>query len=388
LPIGESLRDLFFWRDDEMRISAYARAMIDDVFQRVLAAAYDLHRHRDPATYPARLARVAAQVVPCDSALLAAFEPVSGELRLDSWPAEQFERIDREEVVRLHQADHPFVALCRVSRSARALRLADLAPRDEFARTGLHSKLYRFLGIEHQLLMLVASPDSRWRALVLNRRSGEFSEEERAALEALWPHITLAQRNLRRSTRAKAPTLTEDAPEDASGVIVIRSTGTITLCNEQARVWLAEFFDAVFLARNVTLPAPLMQWAQQRIGDEGGGRRLRVVRRDAFVVSRGDHCLVADLIVDHGKDLHLMRMQKVALNAPAASLEALGVTPREAEVLSWVAQGKTNREVGMILGSSARTVQKHLEHIFQKIGVESRTAAILKAWATRPSSRR
>ncbi|HEX7466197.1 MAG TPA: helix-turn-helix transcriptional regulator, partial [Usitatibacter sp.] len=63
-----------------------------------------------------------------------------------------------------------------------------------------------------------------------------------------------------------------------------------------------------------------------------------------------------------------------------ASLEALGITPREAEVLCWVAQGKTNREIGMILGSSARTVQKHLEHVFQKIGVESRTAAILKAW--------
>jgi DNA-binding CsgD family transcriptional regulator len=68
--------------------------------------------------------------------------------------------------------------------------------------------------------------------------------------------------------------------------------------------------------------------------------------------------------------------------------------------MSWVAQGKTNREVGLILGSSARTVQKHLEHIFQKLGVESRTAAILRAWqsarfgaiaasgATRPSNPR
>lgn len=80
------------------------------------------------------------------------------------------------------------------------MRLADLAPKEAFARTGLYTKLYRFLGIEHQLVMLVASPDSRWRALVLNRRAGEFTDEERAALEALWPHITLAQRNLRRGT--------------------------------------------------------------------------------------------------------------------------------------------------------------------------------------------
>jgi DNA-binding CsgD family transcriptional regulator len=362
--------------------------MTEEAFRRVLAATYDLHRHREAATYPARLARVVAQVVPCDSALLLTFEPASGEFRLDTWPAGQFAHVDRDEMSRLHRADHPFVARCRASRTARAVRLCDLAPTGAFARTGLYAHLYRFLGIEHQLMMLVASPDTRWRVIVLNRRSGEFSEEERSALEALWPHITLAQRNLRRATGAKAPAIAGDAPDEASGVIVIRSTGAVTVCNEQARVWLAEYFDAVFVARNVTLPAPLLEWATQRIEDEGGGRRLRVVRRDAFILSRGEHCLVADLIVDHGKDLHLMRLEKVALNAPAANLEALGVTPREAEVLCWVAQGKTNREVGMILGSSARTVQKHLEHIFQKIGVESRTAAILKAWATRPSSRR
>lgn len=352
----------------------------EDMLRRVLAAAYDLHRHRDAATFPARLVRVLAQVVPCDSAVLVSVDAASGEYRLDTWPERQFEHLDRVEVARLHSAEHPFVAHCRRSRSVRAFRLGDLAPREAFLRSAVHASLYRFLGIEHQLLMLVASPDARWRAVVLNRRATDFSEEERAALESLWSHITLAQRNLRRSPGSRAPALPAGAPDDASGVIVIRSSGAVTLCTEQARVWLAEYFDAVFVARGVTLPPPLMQWAKQRIEDEGRGKRLRVVRRDAFVVSRGDHCLVADLIVDHGKDLHLIRLEKVALNAPATNLEALGITPREAEVLSWVAQGKTNREVGMILGSSARTVQKHLEHIFQKIGVESRTAAILKAW--------
>ncbi len=55
------------------------------------------------------------------------------------------------------------------------------------------------------------------------------------------------------------------------------------------------------------------------------------------------------------------------------------LTKREAEVLAWVAQGKTNWEVAKILGASPRTVQKHLEHIFQKLGVETRTAATV--WA-------
>ena len=50
-------------------------------------------------------------------------------------------------------------------------------------------------------------------------------------------------------------------------------------------------------------------------------------------------------------------------------------TAREAEVLSWIAKGKTNRDIGDILGMSPRTVNKHLEHVFEKLGVETRTAA-------------
>ena len=51
------------------------------------------------------------------------------------------------------------------------------------------------------------------------------------------------------------------------------------------------------------------------------------------------------------------------------------LTQREAEVLHWVTQGKTNRDIGDILGTSPRTVNKHLEHVFSKLNVETRTAA-------------
>jgi DNA-binding CsgD family transcriptional regulator len=56
------------------------------------------------------------------------------------------------------------------------------------------------------------------------------------------------------------------------------------------------------------------------------------------------------------------------------------LSSREAEVLQWVSQGKTNKEIGVILELSPRTVQKHLEHIYQKMGVESRTGAVAKAY--------
>lgn len=58
-----------------------------------------------------------------------------------------------------------------------------------------------------------------------------------------------------------------------------------------------------------------------------------------------------------------------------ALMTAFRLTGREAEVLHWVIQGKTNKDIGDILGTSPRTVNKHLEHVFEKLGVETRTAA-------------
>lgn len=65
---------------------------------------------------------------------------------------------------------------------------------------------------------------------------------------------------------------------------------------------------------------------------------------------------------------------------------ALPLTRREREVLDWVAAGKTNRDVAAILGASPRTVEKHLERIYEKLGVETRIAAVMRA-AGRGSSR-
>ncbi|MCC6234132.1 MAG: response regulator transcription factor [Verrucomicrobiales bacterium] len=60
-------------------------------------------------------------------------------------------------------------------------------------------------------------------------------------------------------------------------------------------------------------------------------------------------------------------------------IESLGLSPREAEVLLWVAQGKTNPEIATILGISEETVKKHMKQILATLGVETRTAASLRA---------
>jgi DNA-binding NarL/FixJ family response regulator len=63
----------------------------------------------------------------------------------------------------------------------------------------------------------------------------------------------------------------------------------------------------------------------------------------------------------------------------ATPLESLGLSPREAEVLLWIAQGKNNEEIGIILGVARNTVKKHVLHLLEKLGVESRNAAAVRA---------
>lgn len=71
----------------------------------------------------------------------------------------------------------------------------------------------------------------------------------------------------------------------------------------------------------------------------------------------------------------MLLLEQRSANAAPSRLAHAALTPRETEVLSWLAKGKTNRDIGDILGMSHRTVNKHLEHIFEKLGVETRAAA-------------
>ena len=64
-------------------------------------------------------------------------------------------------------------------------------------------------------------------------------------------------------------------------------------------------------------------------------------------------------------------------HAPGPSL---CLSPREREVIHWLSEGKRDREIAVILGLSARTIEKHVCHILEKLGVETRTAAVAECW--------
>ncbi|MBI5766230.1 MAG: response regulator [Verrucomicrobia bacterium] len=87
-------------------------------------------------------------------------------------------------------------------------------------------------------------------------------------------------------------------------------------------------------------------------------------------------------------DLTMLVLEERGAPPGPAALMQLGLTAREAEVLYWIAQGKSNPDIATILGASVRTVHKHVEHVFQKLGLETRNAATLAALEIlRPAAR-
>ncbi|KQT85216.1 response regulator transcription factor [Aurantimonas sp. Leaf443] len=81
-----------------------------------------------------------------------------------------------------------------------------------------------------------------------------------------------------------------------------------------------------------------------------------------------------------GEDEHLFRLTAEEDGGEEAVLRRqFGLTPREAEVLLWITRGKANRDIAEILTLSPRTVNKHLETIFEKLGVENRASAAIIA---------
>ena len=118
-------------------------------------------------------------------------------------------------------------------------------------------------------------------------------------------------------------------------------------------------------------PEELTAWIAAALAARHDGREPQ-----SLLIADGARRLLASFHDQTGDDewLVVLREENDA-SAVESLIAAFRLTQREAEVLYWVVQGKTSKDIGDILGSSPRTVNKHLEHVFEKLGVETRTAA-------------
>jgi DNA-binding NarL/FixJ family response regulator len=158
---------------------------------------------------------------------------------------------------------------------------------------------------------------------------------------------------------------------DVSGrfLLAVNRQGRIMWSTPQAQKLLSDNLESGANGELV-LPAPMLQWLEQAQKGKTGSKAPAMASFPSNVQLRLQYM---------GKlspNEFLLRLAKdSSTDMPAEFSSELGLTSREGEVLSWLSKGKTNRDIAQILGLSPRTVDKHLEQIYAKLGVENRTAA-------------
>jgi DNA-binding CsgD family transcriptional regulator len=275
-----------------------------------------------------------------------------------------------------HFREHPLVRFHSSTPHGPTQRVSDCQGRSDFASSAVYADYYSRIGIRHVMALPLRIDDRNVISIVFNRSTSDFRDSERAVLEAVRPALAAFYRSLvaREEAGIALESISDLATNAGWHLVRVTVAGRIKEAAPAARRLLANFFPD---GGGAFLPVTLRVW----LGGQRNWGLDRLPTRDGrhFVASRLGLRLSVQAIVEADGTVALLLLRAERRSVDAADLQVLALTRREREVLAFVAGGKANADIAAILGISARTVQKHLEHIFAKLGVETRTAAAVRA---------
>jgi DNA-binding CsgD family transcriptional regulator len=242
--------------------------------------------------------------------------------------------------------EHP---VCRRSNRGvfRALKLSDFVSLQQLRRSHIYAVWFRPVGVDHELGMPIPCPPWHTKTFGFQRGPGaDFTERDRLVLDVLKPHLARLYRasETRRRLRTALAALEWGREDERRGVIVLSADNAVVTLSPAARRLVREYLGGT---DEGILPLELADWL--RTGSPTL-RRRRCERR---------------LTIERAGDLLLLE----------ETHDGLGLTPREQQIVAWVARGKTNAQIAELLWISPTTVRKHLENVYAKLGVRTRTAA-------------
>lgn len=276
-------------------------------------------------------------------------------------------------------AEHPLIQYQQRTNDLSARKISDLVSKAQFHNLPIYQEVYRHIGAEDQFALTVRMKRDTIGAIVLNRHRRTFTETERELLNLAQPHLIQAYRNAQTFERVQKPLLALQSLADTLplGLVLLDRRFHIAFSTERARKLLAAHFPKAKTHRS--LPAVLRTWLVNTCTLHG---QALPNATSAFSLPTHEGTLSVRCVRKAGCDETILLLEQTARLQSPESLRTLGLTARQAEVLFWVSQGKTNPEIAIILGASTRTIQKHMEHIFSKLGVETRTEAARRALET------
>lgn len=332
----------------------------------------DCHAADDYLSLARRANEAVARLVPCDVPGIS-FQP---QAWLSSGYFEGPDRAGVERVARdasaLRDADPAYTARLRLLRDE-AIEPADFVPPHQFVHTPLYQLTWQPRRIRRQLrLFNVGSLSLTFTAERVSDQP--FATAERHLLTAIARHTHAAVVDLARR---------------GSGTLCIGAGTQVPLCTFD---WLVCDADGRILR---TTPASLRRLREcLGLGVDAPAPRcippdwIASLRRRAaghppqpvicYTARHQVQVYCAPIRATGGAEHSVGLLAKPVEVLPGAPRNIPGLTHRQAQILHWVREGKTNPEIGIILGISSLTVKKHLEHIYARLGVETRTAALRK----------
>jgi DNA-binding CsgD family transcriptional regulator len=319
----------------------------------LLAFVSELKDVDDALPFPPRVLRGLRELIPSDDVTYSELDPLRRRSRLQVWTDGEADGVDSGagdgegfDAFWLLRSTHPVCGYRQATGNWRdPLKASDFVTLDGFRRTAIYDALYRG-ELDHWFdFGLPAEPD-RTRVFIFVRHGGaDFDERDRLVATLVRPHLEeRAKRATAAITASAALAAVEDGVQGEGRLVVLCTAGgVIEFASPAARSLLRRYLGV----DNGRLPPALL--SRRTLAFEDGDTRLCV-----RVARTGELRL---LLLDE-QDLRLGRL-----------------TPREREILDRVAAGRTNAEIAFDLEIARATVAKHLEHVYEKLGVRTRTAA-------------
>jgi DNA-binding CsgD family transcriptional regulator len=349
---------------------------------------YSLH---DLDTFPLAALTVVNQLVPSDWPIFTLTNTRTGQLFVTSAPG--FDDLPfnlltvLEQVLSQDRQNHP-IAQNMPQTLHGAHKLSDFITQPELhALEHLYQQFLRQLNVEDQMIFFLpdVNPD-RWSELaranttltgfILNRPSCSFVERDRLILNLLRPHLFQAYTNAQRYRLLNQTASQLQQSLDYLGTIIVNQDGRVISIAPQAVSWLETYF--VKSSCHDHLPDHLWSWVKHQVNRAASKLDLSPVVLPLRIQQNGRELSIRLMIESDTRYLLLLEEQTLA---SFNSLELLGLSQRETEVLSLIIQGNDNKNIATQLGVQVSTIRKHLENIYLKFGVGSRTEAIAQALA-------
>jgi len=331
--------------------------LTSSVARNLSKALLELHSHGPHTDFPARLFASLRLCFNCDF------------YSFNEWTDKNVERIEiypnwdgSLKLFKDYLSEHSSIDTIYRRRLKGAVKVSDFVTLTQWRQTRLYNEFFRLRNRGYQLTFVSAEQLPKL-AVSLNRASTDFTEVERSLLNLLRPHLIQAYReSLLFSYLNQAAGISND------GFIVVDRALRIRYLNPRGLVLLKDFFGE---EPAEALPTRISAWLREKTRSRSAAE-LSVP--DLIIGS--DHRSLTIQTVGNGEGTeYRLLLRETVRRLDARPLQSLGLTCREAEVLLWLSQGKSNSEIAIILTAKVRTIAKHLERVFAKLMVENRTAA-------------